>query len=196
MVNMVPVRRLARLVNGGTPPPAEEFWNGEVLWATPVDLASVDGRVLEQTQRTLTPIGAEKASVIVPAGSVLMSTRAPIGYLAINAAPMAFNQGCKALVPRTGTDARYLMLALWSERERLKSLGTGSTFMELGNEALLSFRVPVVDYREQVEIADRLELLLERVREAKAERLRQAELMDELATSLVTESLYAGGRHE
>jgi len=143
----VPLRRVARIVNGGTPKPDEIYWGGDVAWCTPADLGKVDGGVILATDRTLTSQGLAEGSSVVPAQSLVVSTRAPIGYVARTVSPMAFNQGCKGLVLSEVVDVRYLQHWLWASRSQLQSEGTGSTFMELGNESLLAcvFHADVLD---------------------------------------------------
>jgi type I restriction enzyme S subunit len=99
----LPVRRLFRVVNGGTPTSEPENWDGDVPWATPVDLGHVHGGYLAETQRTLTDQGVKTGSSLVAGGSLILSTRAPIGYIAETKVPMAFNQGCHALGSRPGS---------------------------------------------------------------------------------------------
>lgn len=154
----VQLRRVAIIVNGGTPTADSVNWNGDVPWATPVDLGKVDGGSIEQTERGLTEIGVSTGSVKVPAGCVLLSSRAPIGYLAVNRVPMAFNQGCKAIVPRdVGTDPRFLRYALESVKHELHARGRGSTFVELNATELAEILVPCPLAEEQRQIADYLD---------------------------------------
>lgn len=80
----VPLRRIATVVNGGTPTADASNWGGEVPWATPVDLGRHDGRALGATERTLTDRGLETGSSLVPERSIILSTRAPIGYVCVN----------------------------------------------------------------------------------------------------------------
>lgn len=138
---LVPLRRVARVVNGGTPGPDEDNWAGLVPWATPIDLARYDGGTVGATDRMLTFKGLSQSGFVGP-GSVVVSTRAPIGYVAIAGHQLAFNQGCKGL-QLEGVDSAFLMHYLWASRERLQALGSGSTFTELGNEQLLSFELPL-----------------------------------------------------
>ncbi|WP_083948201.1 restriction endonuclease subunit S [Thermobifida cellulosilytica] len=138
----IPLRRLFRVVNGGTPTSDPENWNGSIPWATPVDLGSVSGK-LNSTRRTITEKGARTGSTVVPAGSILISTRAPIGYTAITGVPLAFNQGCRALVPTGEVDARFFCYQLESMKNALQSQGLGSTFLELSSEALAA--LPIVN---------------------------------------------------
>lgn len=178
---LVQIKRVARVVNGGTPTPAEENWNGSVLWATPVDLNKVDGGFISNTDRCLSDIGVETGSVKVPAGSVILSTRAPIGYAAVAQNEISFNQGCKALVPHQPdeTDSRYLRYAIQSSVEQLQVLGKGSTFLELSTQDLGSFRVPWPSYSEQVKIADQLDRELAEIDGLIADQQRLESLLEE-----------------
>ncbi len=175
-MEVVPLRRLASVVNGGTPPADREFWGGEVAWATPVDLARVDGGAITATDRTLTPEGLARSGA-VPRGSVVLSTRAPIGYVSLAGTDMAFNQGCKGIVPGPALDGRYLQFWLWSQRPSLQALGTGSTFMELGNEALMSVGIPARSTEEQQRIADFLDDQTARIDQIIAARRKQVALL-------------------
>ena len=145
----VPLRRIATVVNGGTPAADSLNWGGEVAWATPVDLGRHDGRTIGATERTLTDRGLETGSSMVPEGSIILSTRAPIGYVSVNRVAMAFNQGCRGVIPRTDVSTDYLRYALLHLRPRLQAAGTGSTFMELSTGSLASMPVPVVGDRGQ-----------------------------------------------
>ena len=170
----VPLRRVARIINGGTPTPAPDNWDGDVQWATPVDLGSA-GQYIEATQRTLTTQGLLTGSRTVPAGSIVLSTRAPIGYLAITGGKMAFNQGCRGLVPGPHTDPRFLAYQLSALRPDLEAAGQGSTFMELTSEVLGAIPVAAPPLDEQRRIADFLDdqvTLLDR-----AVELRQRQIM-------------------
>jgi len=153
----VPLRRLAHIVNGGTPKGDASNWDGDVPWATPVDLGKAHGGELSDTLRTLTDEGLETGSSAVPAGSVLLSTRAPVGYVAITTQRMAFNQGCKALVPDKRLNSRYLAYALQASTANLQVRSNGTTFLELSTEELKSTRIPYLTVSKQVQIADFLD---------------------------------------
>ena len=157
MSGPVALRRVARLVNGGTPTSEPKNWGDEVPWATPTDLAARDGGVLIETERSLTKGGAETGSAVVPAGSVVVSTRAPIGYVVRCGRAIAFNQGCRALVPTEQIDSRFLQHFLAARSAELNALGTGSTFQELSTEALASLPVYLPPPGAQRRIADFLD---------------------------------------
>lgn len=165
----ISLRRVAKVVNGGTPTSEEENWGGEVPWATPIDLGIHHGAEIRATMRTLTESGAQAGSCVVPGESVLLSTRAPIGYAATTKVPMAFNQGCKALVPSSGLEASFLLYALINSKTELQSLGQGSTFTELSGSSLSAFRIPLPPPLQQKQIVDyldtqtaKIELLIEK----------------------------------
>lgn len=153
----VELRRIATIVNGGTPTPSAENWGGGVPWATPVDLGRVNGGILGGTERTLTAHGVATGSTVVPPGSVLLSTRAPIGYTAIARSAVAFNQGCKALVPRVGVDSRFLRYAVQASETELVAAGRGSTFQEVNGADVAAHRVSIAATHEQRQIADYLD---------------------------------------
>ena len=171
---MAPLRRLFRIVNGGTPTADAGNWDGGIGWATPIDLAAVNGGVLGETKRTLSLAGLGKGSRSVPPGSLILSTRAPIGYVAQTSAETAFNQGCRGLVPSVPMDIRFFRYQLTSQTASLNMLGQGSTFVELAPDDLGSYRLSVPPTREQRAIADFLDAENTRidVLTAKKRRLR------------------------
>ncbi len=181
------LRRLFRIANGGTPTPDAANWGGDVPWATPVDLGKA-GQYLGSTDRTLTMAGALSGSTFVPAGSILLSTLAPIGYVAIASEVVAFNQGCKALVPRADVDPRFFYYQLLARVADLQAAGQGSTFMELPNERLASLLVHAPDSDHQRRIADFLDDQVTLIDRAIALREHQSELMD-IRTRATSETL-------
>jgi type I restriction enzyme, S subunit len=123
-------------VGGGTPSTKNEsFWNGEHLFCTPKDLSGLSSIVLEQTERHLTDLGAEKVSSgILPEGTVIMSSRAPIGYLAITNKPVTVNQGIIALVKNENYNPLFLLCWLRTNMERIVERANGSTFLEISKK--------------------------------------------------------------
>src|SRR5438105_2719621 len=98
----VKLGNLCRIVGGSTPDSnTSTFWSGTIQWITPTDLGKLNGNLyIERGSRSITELGYESCGTeIVPAGSVVMSSRAPIGHLAIAAAPLCTNQGCKTFLP-------------------------------------------------------------------------------------------------
>ncbi len=190
----MPLRRVTRLANGGTPTSDSEYWGGAVPWATPVDLARVDGGELTQTDRTLTPLGLRAGSASVPGGSVIVSTRAPIGYTVVVRTATAFNQGCRGLVPaRSLLNARYLQYWLQSVRGDLRGAGTGSTFQELASETLLATQLPLPPVHEQRRIANFLDEQVAGLDRATIAAGEMTELLEERARADLISAVLAFG---
>jgi len=102
---------IAEIVSGATPKTSvEQYWGGGLPWVTPTDLSRLEGVYIGSTTRTLTKAGFKScASSLLPANSVLLSSRVPIGLVAINTIPMATNQGLKSLVPNhSQVDSKFL----------------------------------------------------------------------------------------
>lgn len=177
---------VATVVSGATPKTSEpEFWGGEIPWVTPKDLSDLDGgKYLAGTPRTLTAEGLNScAASMLPAGSVLLSSRAPIGLVAINQMPVATNQGLKSLVPRAMLDPSYLYWWLRTHRRTLESLGRGATFKEVSKAIVEGVEIPLPPLEEQKRIAailDKADKLLAKRRAAIAhlDSLTQAIFLD------------------
>jgi type I restriction enzyme, S subunit len=142
---------VTEVVNGGTPKSnIAEYWGGDVQWLTPKDMGRLSGREVAKTSRMISNLGLRNSSArLVPGRSVILSTRAPIGHLAINAGPMSFNQGCRGLVPKSVLDHVYLYYFLLANKPVLEDLGSGTTFKELSAGNLKSVEIPVPQIEEQ-----------------------------------------------
>ena len=173
------LRQLLRVVNGGTPTADPENWDGEVPWATPIDLAPVNGKLLAATTRTLTTRGLATGSSEVPPNSLIMSTRAPIGYVAQVARSTAFNQGCRGLVPREPVDIRYIRYQLLSAAPTLQNFGQGSTFLELSSDSLSELPLFVPSVNVQRAIADYLDAETAHIDALIEKKRRMVELLEE-----------------
>ncbi|MDX6697832.1 MAG: type restriction enzyme subunit [Solirubrobacteraceae bacterium] len=172
------VRRLFQIVNGGTPSSDQGNWGGEVTWVTPDDLGKSDGIRIATSARTLTMAGLRASANLVPRGTIVLSTRAPIGHIAIADVRLAFNQGCKGLVPRQDLDERFFYYQLIAMRPELQVAGQGVTFPELSGVRLGAMRLACPSLGEQRRIADFLERETGRIDEAL--RLKR-ELFDRLS---------------
>ncbi len=161
---------VCHVLNGGTPKTSvAEYWDGPHQWITPAEMGRRITPYIAQTERTITDAGLQNSSArLLPERSVILSTRAPIGHLAINTAPMATNQGCKGLVPRDGLDSKYLYYYLASIVPLLNELGTGATFRELSGGKLKEVPVPVAPLPEQQRIAAILDEAFDGIATAKA----------------------------
>ena len=148
------IEDIAQVINGGTPKTkVPEYWDGDHLWITPAEMGKLDSPYIESSRRKLTDAGLKNSSAsLLPKKSVILSTRAPIGHLVINTEPMAFNQGCRGLIPCGEVHYKYLYYFLYSSVELLNELGSGTTFKELSAGKLKKVKILVPPLPEQKRI--------------------------------------------
>jgi len=190
--DVLALKKSFRIVGGSTPKSdTEAFWDGEILWATPGDLSKRDSVYINDTQRKITADGlASCGTTLVPAKSIILSTRAPIGSLAIAELAMCTNQGCKSLVPSDGTNTEYFAHLLSVSTAELNVRGKGTTFLEISGDELGAFKTPVPPLAEQTAIATFLDKETARIDELVAGQRRLMELLNEQIISLVLSSMH------
>lgn len=145
--NILSLKSIALIVNGSTPKSGvEEYWDGDINWITPTDLSQTSDVYLNDSQRKITYQGLNSCGTsLVPEDTVILSTRAPIGSLAITTIQSCTNQGCKSLVVKNKIHSLFLYYYLSISTNSLNNLGRGSTFLELSTEDLGSFKVSIPD---------------------------------------------------
>jgi type I restriction enzyme S subunit len=171
------------IVAGATPSTnVPDYWDGDICWATPKDLSELDGAYISDTPRKLTRKGLEScAAAILPAGSVLFSSRAPIGHTAVNTVAMATNQGFKSFIPRPGqVDTKFLYYWLRRNRSHLESLGNGATFKEVSKAIVSRVEITLPPLREQRRIA----AVLDRADALRAKRRAALAQFDDLSQAI------------
>ena len=163
---------VGKIILGGTPDTNEpSYWNGGINWITPAEMGK-NKRYAYNTLRTLTERGIKKSSNLLPVNSVIISTRAPIGYLIINKTKMAFNQGCKGIILDKYFYYLFIYYYLLLQGEKLNNLGSGSTFKELSKNTLESLKISLPSFPEQQKIASCLSALDELIT-AEADKIAQ-----------------------
>lgn len=142
---------VADIIGGSTPSTADPSnFNGEIPWLTPKDLSDPHDRYISRGERNLSRKGLDSCSAqLLPAGTVLLTTRAPIGYVAIANNPVATNQGFRNLVPKPGFSSDFLYYWLKAHVEELQRLANGSTSKELSGSALAQVKIIVPPLSEQ-----------------------------------------------
>lgn len=171
---------VCEIVGGSTPKTNEpSYWDGEHYWVTPAEL---DGaKYISSTSRTITDEGVKSAHLqLLPSGTVLLSSRAPIGKVAITTAPMYCNQGFKNLVCSAKLHNEFAYWFLYHRTEYLNSLGTGATFKEISKRVVEQIPIPIPPREEQERIVAELDCL-SGVIEKKREQLKE---LDALAQSI------------
>lgn len=182
---------IATIVNGSTPSSGEpRFWNGNILWTTPADLGKLDDIYLRDTERKITEEGYNSCSTqLLPAGTVLLTSRAPVGNIAIAAHEMCTNQGFKSLVPREGVDSLYVYFAVRAIVPQIQKKAHGNTFNELTKPALSQFEIPLPPtFEEQREIGFRLRDTVETTRRLRRAAERQIEVCDAFELSFLQQT--------
>lgn len=157
------ISEFAQVVAGGTPSTSQvEYWNGNIPWITPKDISQLKGKYVSKTTSYITEKGIEKSSAtLFPENSVILSTRAPVGYLAINTVPMTSNQGIKAIVcDPEKCSPEFLYYLLKTKQRELEQQSSGSTFKELPTSGLKNFNIELPTMNIQLRIANIHELNL------------------------------------
>ena len=150
---------IGEIIGGGTPSTSiEEYWNGEISWITPADLSNYSDKYIAQGKRNITQLGLDNSSAkLIPKGSILFSTRAPIGYVVIADRPLSTNQGFKSLSLSINMSEEFVYYFLLAEKERIKLLASGTTFQELSASAFSKILIPLPPLAEQHRIVQQIE---------------------------------------
>ncbi|MCF8322236.1 MAG: restriction endonuclease subunit S [Flavobacterium sp.] len=186
---------ICEIMNGGTPDTTiPKFWDGENLWITPKDMGKLESIYVDDTLRKITSEGLKNSSAkILPTNSIILSSRAPIGHLAINTKPISTNQGCKGLIPKKGIDTLFLYYFLSKSVELLNSLGTGTTFKELSGSKLGTVEIPLPPLPEQQRIVAILDEAFAAIAKAKANAEQNLKNAKELFESYLQGVFENGG---
>ena len=161
----VKLGEICEVIGGGTPrTDVPKYWGGEIPWLTPRDLSNFPGRYISKGERNISDLGLSESSArLLPKGAVLLTTRAPIGYLAIAENEVTANQGFRSLVPSKDTDSLFLFYLLKQNVEYLKSQSAGTTFGELAGSTLKSISFLFPPLLEQKAIAEVLSSLDDKI---------------------------------
>ena len=132
---------VAEIYNGATPSTMNELnYGGDIVWVTPKDLSDQKQKFVYKGERNISQVGYDSCSThLLPLNTILMSSRAPIGLLAIAKTELCTNQGFKSFVPKSGNTTIYLYYYLQHHIRQIEQLGTGTTFKEVSREDILKF---------------------------------------------------------
>ncbi|MBE6315934.1 MAG: restriction endonuclease subunit S [Bacteroidales bacterium] len=164
---------VATIVGGSTPKTSiEEYWGGTHYWVTP---ANLDGNKYQgATPRTITDLAVQKTNLqLLPIGTVLLSSRAPIGKVAITTVPMYCNQGFKNIVCSDLLINEFVYWYLYGKVDYLNSLGTGATFKEISKKTTEQIPIPVPSIAEQQRIVVYLDAAFAQIDELKSNAEKQ-----------------------
>ena len=161
---------ICEIVSGSTPKTnIEEYWDGDIKWITPAELND-ETYIITDSVRKITELGVKKTGLTpFPKGTVILSSRAPIGKVAIAGCEMYCNQGFKNLICSEKIDNRYLYWFLKGNTEFLQSLGRGATFKEISKTIVANIEINIPDKSVQTQIVDNLEKTSQIIRLRKQE---------------------------
>ena len=153
----VKLGQICEVVSGGTPKTnVEEYWNGEFNWITPAEINDND-YIISDTKRKIAQLAIEKKKLtLLPKGTILLSSRAPIGKVAIAGKEMYCNQGFKNLICSDEICNEYLYWYLKSKKEYLNSLGRGATFKEISKKIVENIEIKLPEIEQQRKIVNKL----------------------------------------
>ena len=194
------IGEIAEVVGGGTPATTDSAnFGGEVPWVTPADMSRHIGKSIAGGARSISERGlADSGARWLPKGAVLFSSRAPIGYVAVAAAPLTTNQGFKSFVPASGVGSDFVYYWLTSAKPIAENLASGTTFLEISGAKAALIPFPLAPVAEQTRIVDKLEELLSDldagVAELKAAQRKIAQYRQSLLKAAVEGRLTAAWR--
>ena len=161
---------ITQVIGGGTPSSGnpDYYEGGNIPWISPADLSSYNDMFISNGAKNITELGLEKSSArMLPKDTVCLSSRAPIGYVAIAANPLSTNQGFKSFLPAPSYYPQYLYWYLKGNKDLLESRANGTTFLELSGSKAATIEFPLAPIAEQRRIVDRIESLFAKLDEAK-----------------------------
>jgi type I restriction enzyme S subunit len=181
------VNEFAEIYSGGTPSTNNpNYWHGDISWITPKDMSTHEGVFIERGERFITEEGLRHSSAyLLPANTVIISSRAPVGYVAVAKSPLATNQGCKSLKCKEGiADPLFIYYLLKTNTALLEAHATGSTYKELSLSRLrnISFKLPV-----DIEIQSRIASILLAYDDLIENNRRRIQLLEQAARLLYKE---------
>ena len=165
----VRLKHIGTVVGGGTPKTnISSYWDGEIPWLTPADLSGYTEMYISSGERKITEDGLNSSSTrLMPKGTVLYSSRAPIGYIALSNNPIATNQGFKSVVPYNFLMSEYLYYCLKARTSDIEQRATGTTFKEISGSAMAETIIPLPPINEQKAISLKAKSILSTLKNIK-----------------------------
>jgi len=150
---------VAEVVGGGTPSTSRaDFWDGEIVWLTPTEVVALDGRRVSDSARKITKQGlANSGARLLPEGTVILTSRASVGFVAISDCELCTNQGFQSLVPRPQIIAEFLLPWVQTNRSEFMARSAGSTFKEISKKNVGTIPILLPPLAEQRRIVDVIE---------------------------------------
>lgn len=147
---------IAEVIGGGTPSTTiSNYWDGEIVWLTPTEITSQDGNVVSDSIRKITKSGFKNSGAqMLPKDTVILTSRASVGYVALAGKELCTNQGFQSLVPNASVIPKYLMYWVQQNRPEFESRAAGSTFKEISKTNVKRIKISLPPLLEQKRIVD------------------------------------------
>ncbi len=187
----VEVEGFGEIVAGGTPSRAvPSFWNGQIPWVTPGEITSLQGKYVRDTKERITSEGlAGSAAKLLPVGSLLVTTRATLGEVAVAAVPVATNQVFKSIIPNGETDSLFAYYCIETLKREMVRLASGTTFLEISKADFSRIRTRRPRCPEQSRIAAVLDTVDEAIAKTEAVIAKLKQVRAGLLHDLLTRGL-------
>lgn len=168
---IVKIDTVTNVISGGTPSTKiPEYWDGDIVWLTPKDLSDYNSVYISKGERNITDLGYKKSSAqIMPKGSVLFTSRAPIGYVAIADTDLCTNQGFKSFVPSMDIKSEYLYQLLKMMKPKILNMASGAVFKEISGSKIKELKIPLPNIELQNQFATKVQEIEEYIKSQQAE---------------------------
>jgi type I restriction enzyme S subunit len=179
---------VAEVIGGGTPSTRiGEYWEGDIVWLTPTEITSQDGKVVSDSIRKITDLGFRNSGAqMLPKDSVILTSRASVGFVALAGKELCTNQGFQSLIPKPSVLSKFLMFWIQLNRPEFESRSAGSTFKEISKSNVKSIKLelpPLAEQKRIVEIVNTIDEVISQTEltSSKAQKLRSGLLSDLLS---------------
>jgi type I restriction enzyme S subunit len=186
------IKYLATVINGSTPDSGiDKYWDGDIDWVTPADISKIQDNYISNSIRKITEEGLNNCgTTLVPKGSVILTTRAPIGNVAIAGKELCTNQGCKSLLFKSNSNFYYYQFLAF--KDQLEAAGNGSTFKELSTTSLKGFPFVMPSKREKDLISSYLDKKTEQINQIIQQKELLLEKLQAKRQAIINETVTKG----
>ena len=187
---LVKIDYICKLIGGGTPSRKNlNYFNGDIVWLTPTEISKNSIQKIYNSKEKITKLGLEKSSArVIPINSVLLTTRASIGYVAIAGTNASTNQGFASFSCNGVMFNYYLAYWLWSKKNFLESEATGTTFKEISKSKLREIQIPLPPLAEQKRIVSKIELIFAQIDGTRTRLEVASKMLNKLRSSVLRQA--------
>lgn len=179
------------IIGGGTPKTKiSEYWDGGIVWLSPIDLPPIgEISIVSDSRKKITDIGLKKSSAkLLPKGSVVYSTRASIGKIAIAEIPLSTNQGFTNFICGEGLNNRYLCFCLKHFNKTIENLSNSTTFKEVSKSTVKEFEIPVPSIDSQMKVVKIADDVLLKSKQTQSKLEEQLAYLKQLKSSILSKA--------